>query len=106
MPRLLRPCLLLLALGGLAGGALAGNWERFRGPNGTGTVDDKDVPLTFSAAKGAAKNLLWKTELPGAGNSSPVVWGKRIFLQTSHVKGKDRSLLCLDTDGKILWERK
>ena len=105
MPRLLRPCLLLLALGGFAGAALAGNWERFRGPNGTGTVADKNVPLEFGAAKGAEKNLLWKTPLPGVGNSSPVVWGKRIFLQTADVKGKDRSLLCLDTNGKRLWER-
>ena len=46
-------------------------WDRFRGPNGTGTSDDKNVPLTF----GANENLLWKVALPGAGNSSPIVWG-------------------------------
>jgi outer membrane protein assembly factor BamB len=77
-------------------------WDRFRGPNGTGTSDDKDVPLTF----GASENLLWKVELPGAGNSSPIVWGKHLFLQSASEEGKQRSLLCLDTaDGKIRWQR-
>ncbi|HEX5271935.1 MAG TPA: PQQ-binding-like beta-propeller repeat protein, partial [Gemmataceae bacterium] len=77
-------------------------WDRFRGPNGTGTSDDKDVPLTF----GPDENLIWKVELPGTGNSSPVVWGKRLFLQTADDDGKRRSLLCLDTaDGKILWQK-
>ncbi len=91
--------LLLLALAGLAG---ADNWERFRGPNGTGTVDDKNIPLTF----GTDENVLWKVALPGAGNSSPIVWGKRLFLQSASKDGKQRTLLCLDTtDGKILWQR-
>jgi outer membrane protein assembly factor BamB len=106
MSRLLRPALLLLALGGLAGSALAGNWDRFRGPNGSGVVDDKNVPLTFSAAKGSAKNLVWSTPLPGTGVSSPVVWGKRIFLQAASADARERSLVCLDTDGKLLWQRK
>jgi outer membrane protein assembly factor BamB len=77
-------------------------WERFRGPNGTGTTDDKDVPLTF----GAHENVIWKVALPGAGNSSPVVWGKHLFLQTASNDGKQRSLLCLDTtDGAIRWQK-
>jgi outer membrane protein assembly factor BamB len=77
-------------------------WDRFRGPNGTGTSDDKDVPLTF----GATENLLWKVALPGAGNSSPIVWGKHLFLQAASDDGKQRSLLCLDTaDGNIRWQK-
>ncbi len=84
---------------GLAG---ADNWDRFRGPNGTGTTDDKEVPLTF----GAHENVIWKVALPGAGNSSPVVWGNHLFLQSASNDGKLRSLLCLDTaDGKIRWEK-
>src|SRR5262245_56019889 len=61
--------------------ASAENWERFRGPNGSGTVADKDVPLTFDAKQG--QNVLWKLAMPGPGNSSPVVWGKHLFIQTS-----------------------
>jgi len=77
-------------------------WDRFRGPNGTGTSDDRDIPLTF----GANENMIWKVALPGAGNSSPVVWGKYIFLHSASKDGKLRTLLCLDTSsGKIRWQR-
>lgn len=78
------------------------NWERFRGPNGAGTSDDKSIPLTF----GPKENIVWKVALPGAGNSSPIVWGNRLFLHASSTDGKQRSLLCLDTaDGAIRWEK-
>src|SRR5439155_21339348 len=87
MPRSLRPCLVLLALGALAGAALAGNWDRFRGPNGTGTVEDKDVPLTFNGNDKTQENLLWKVPVP-AGNSSPVIWGKHLFLHSASKDGK------------------
>jgi outer membrane protein assembly factor BamB len=77
------------------------SWERFRGPNGTGTSDDKGVPLTF----GDKENLIWKVALPGAGNSSPIVWGQHLFLHAAGDNGKQRSLLCLDTaDGKVRWQ--
>lgn len=77
-------------------------WERFRGPNGTGTTDDKNIPLAF----GVNENLIWKVELPGVGNSSPVVWGKHLFLQSADIDGKQRSLLCVDTtDGSIRWQK-
>jgi outer membrane protein assembly factor BamB len=77
----------------------AANWPRFRGPNGTGTAVDKDIPLKWSE-----KNVLWKAELPGSGNSSPVIWGKRLFLQSA--TADERFLLCLDVaDGSILWKK-
>jgi len=94
-----------LVLGGLlllAGLAAAGNWPRFRGPNGTGTVDDKDVPIHWSADQG----VLWKTAIPGKGYSSPIVWGDRLFLQSASADGAQRWLLCVDTHtGKVLWTR-
>ena len=77
-------------------------WDRFRGPNGAGTSNDKDVPLTF----GAKENVIWKVALPGAGNSSPIVWGKHLFLQSASNDGKQRSLLCVGTaDGQIRWQK-
>jgi outer membrane protein assembly factor BamB len=89
-------------LGCLCSTALAGNWPRFRGPNGAGVADDKHVPVRF----GPTENLVWKTALPGLGNSSPVVWGDRIFLQTASADGKERKLVCLGAgDGRILWAR-
>ena len=47
MARMTRFLLLITCLVGLTG---ADNWDRFRGPNGTGTVADKDVPVTFIIA--------------------------------------------------------
>jgi outer membrane protein assembly factor BamB len=95
----------VVILGGLLLPALtagAGNWERFRGPNGTGTVPDKDVPVKWTEA-----NILWKAAIPGqASHSSPVVWGARLFLQTSSADASQRSLLCYDTTtGKLFWSR-
>jgi outer membrane protein assembly factor BamB len=85
---------------GWVGTAQAGNWPRFRGPNGTGLALDKGVPVEWSADKG----VLWKTELPGQGNSSPVIWGNRLF--TESATGKERFLLCVDVrDGKVLWSK-
>src|ERR1043166_5084710 len=76
-------------------------WERFRGPNGTGTSADKNIPLTF----GAKENLLWRVAVPGAGNSSPLVWAKLLFLQSASKDGKQRSLFCFDaTDGTLRWQ--
>jgi outer membrane protein assembly factor BamB len=95
----LRACAFLLLLSAVAAGA---DWPRFRGPNGTGTSDDKDVPVTFSDAE----NVLWKADLGGRGNSSPVVSGGRVYLQTAAASGSKRSLLCLDAaSGRKLWER-
>jgi outer membrane protein assembly factor BamB len=84
-----------------AAAASAANWPRFRGPNGTGVADDKDVPVKWED-----NTLLWKLPLPGLGNSSPVVWGDRLFVQASPRGGKERLLVCVGTvDGKILWSR-
>ncbi len=82
--------------------AFAGNWERFRGPNGGGTAQDKDIPITFDEKSG----ILWKLAIPGIGNSSPVVWGKQLFLQTSAPDGSERSLVCVDVEKReIMWTR-
>src|SRR5204863_5893726 len=52
------------------------------------------------------ENMIWKVELPGIGNSSPIVWGKYLFLHSADKDGKQRSLLCLDAaDGKIRWQK-
>lgn len=95
-----------IVLAGLLGGALvqarAGDWPRFRGPNGTGISNAAGVPVEI----GESTNLSWKVEIPGLGNSSPIVVKQRIFLQTASDDGKERLLLCLDlADGKKLWSR-
>ena len=54
------------------------DWPRWRGPNGTG-VARGDAPLHWSDTE----HIAWKAAIPGKGNSSPVIWGDRIFLTTA-----------------------
>jgi hypothetical protein len=43
--------------------------------------------------------------VPGAGNSSPIVWGDQIVLATSYERGERKSLLSFSrSDGRKLWE--
>jgi len=75
-------------------------WPRWRGPTGQG-LGEGDYPDTWSDTQ----NVLWKVEVPGRGNSSPIIWKDRIFLTAAHDKGGKRSILCLERDGgKLLWE--
>ena len=56
-----------------------GNWPQWRGPLGNGISTETGFATEWSPTK----NIRWKTEIPGRGHSSPVVWGDRIFLTTS-----------------------
>jgi outer membrane protein assembly factor BamB len=110
--------------------AADGDWAQWRGPDWNG-VARGDAPLTWSDAE----HIKWKTEIPGRGHSSPVVWGDKIFLTTAVPTGSAAPaeasavntprparfrgfggggpqaeqkfmLLCLDRKtGKLLWER-
>ncbi|MGE3803726.1 MAG: PQQ-binding-like beta-propeller repeat protein [Gemmataceae bacterium] len=85
----------LVLLAGISGA----NWPAFRGPNGDGHSDAAEVPLRWSEDK----NVVWKTALPGHGWSSPVVWGKSVWLTTATAEGKELFALELDLDtGKLL----
>lgn len=77
-------------------------WPRWRGPSGQGIAGPGKYPDTWSDKD----NVLWKVDVPGAGNSSPIVWKNFLFLTTSHDQGKRRSILCFDIaqQGKKLWE--
>jgi outer membrane protein assembly factor BamB len=75
-------------------------WPRWRGPGGQGLAVGKGYPDAWSDKE----NILWRSAVPGAGHSSPIVWGDRIFLTTGHTDGRV-SVLCFNrTDGKLLWE--
>ena len=77
----------------------ADNWPQFRGPGGLSLATQGEYPLHF----GPGSNVLWKVELP-SGNSSPCVWGDRIFLTA--VNQDKLETLCLDRrDGAILWRK-
>ena len=57
------------------------NWGQWRGPLATGEAPQGNPPLTWDEADGT--NIRWKTEIPGRGLSTPVVWGDRVFLTTA-----------------------
>lgn len=80
----------------------ADNWPGWRGPTGQGVTAETTLPTKWSATE----NVKWKTPLPDAGNSTPVVWGDQVFLTQATDKGKKRSLLCLNRkDGSTAWEK-
>ncbi len=106
--------------------AVAADWPRFRGPNNDG-IAPGDAPLHWSETE----HIKWKADIPGKGNSSPVVWGDRIFVTTAVPTGvpapapaepsptgrrgfgssgpqaeQKLMLVCFDRKtGKLLWER-
>src|SRR4051795_9599422 len=81
--------------------ALAENWPAWRGPQGTGATSEKNLPMHWSANE----NIRWKVPLPDRGNSTPIVWGDRIFLTQAIEKENRRTLMCLDrASGKLLWQ--
>src|SRR3954463_13503270 len=88
----------------LVWGAQAGqNWPQFRGPDGDGLSDAKDLPLTWTEEK----NVKWKTPIHGKAWSSPVIWGSQVWLTTATADGKELSVLCVDREsGKILRDQK
>ena len=100
MKRIL-PTLLALTPALLSPAVLVGeeNWPNFRGPRHDNRAPEADVPVTWSESS----NVAWKTPLPGRGWSSPVVWGKRIWMTTATEDGKQMSVLCVDLEtGKLL----
>ncbi len=75
-------------------------WPSFRGWDGSGVSTNASIPLSWDAKAGA--NLKWKSPVPMAGMSSPVVWSNSIFLT-----GADKLSNCVfrfDADsGKLAW---
>ena len=88
-------------------------WPCFRGPTGQGIVFDPHTPLKWSASE----NVRWRAKLPGRGNSSPIVWGQRLWVTAEGTprpddapllakdEAPDRLLLCYSTEGKLLWQQ-
>lgn len=60
------------------------NWPQWRGPLGTGSAVKGNPPTVFSETK----NLKWKTEIPGKGHATPIVWGDNIIIQTAAPTGE------------------
>ena len=75
-------------------------WPRWRGPSGQGLVATGQY-----ADKWSPKTSVWSVTVSGSGNSSPIVWGDRIFLTTGYGNGERLSMLAYSrAGGKKLWE--
>jgi outer membrane protein assembly factor BamB len=104
-----------------------GDWPYWRGPEANGMAIG-DAPLHWTDTE----NVRWKTAIPGRGNSSPVLWGDKIFITTAVPTGAASKkepapksgrggfnaaaqgpqaehrfdVLCIDRKtGKVLWQR-
>ncbi len=94
-------------------GAGSRDWNRFRGPTGMGVADASGLPVEWSQDDG----LVWKTALPGAGASSPVTFGDRIYLTCytgffvpdepgGSPEELKRHLIALSlNDGQVVWDK-
>ena len=82
----------------------AQNWQQWRGPGANGVAEPGNYPTTFSSED----DILWKVKLPGAGGSTPIVWGDHIILTSGIGEGEDGEdgVLCYDWDGNLVWEVK
>ena len=100
-------------------------WTAYRGRLSSGVLDNANLPETFDFVK--MINIRWKTEVPGLGLSSPVIWGNKIFI-TSAISQADKDgfkpgiygditpvrdssvhewkVYCIDkNNGKMVWEK-
>jgi outer membrane protein assembly factor BamB len=94
------PLLLLFNVIGIGTVAADLNWPRWRGPAADGHARETDLPHSWTN-----DSVTWKTPLPGRGNSSPTIWGERIFLTSAIDQGRQRMVICVDrNNGTILWQ--
>ena len=119
----------LVSLSRLVNTSSAANWPQWRGADGSGVSEEKNLPSDWNVSK----NIKWKTPIAGRGHSSPIVWENRIFLTSAlegdvvpgakavkHMDGDKEfvhpdsvganrkhtfKVVCIDRQtGKILWE--
>ena len=55
------------------------NWHQWRGPAATGVSATAQPPVKWSADE----NIRWKVAIQGQGNSTPIIWGNKVFLLTA-----------------------
>jgi outer membrane protein assembly factor BamB len=92
--------LTFLALVLMAPPVPAESWPGFRG-DGSGLTTAHDLPLTWSSKE----NIAWRVDLPGYGQSSPVVWNGHIYLTAIDGPEKEKLfVVALDAKtGKHVW---
>lgn len=59
-------------------------WPQWRGPLGTGVAPAANPPVAWSETS----NIKWKVKIPGSGAATPIIWEKKVFIQTAVPTGK------------------
>ena len=71
----------------------AGNWPSWRGDlAGSGFAKGETVPLNWDTKQ----NVRWRVPLPDRGNSSPIVWGEKVFITQATDADKRRTVMCFE----------
>ena len=78
------------------------NWPGFRG-EGNSKTKIQSLPLKWTEKEG----ILWKNQISGFGQSSPVIWNDRIYITSTGGQSKESLYLdCYDLNsGKSIWKR-
>jgi outer membrane protein assembly factor BamB len=78
-------------------------WAQFRGPNQNGSLEVDSIPDTWSTDS----HIAWECEIEGGGNSSPVIWGNKLFLTSAKLDGgtvSETLVIALErASGKQIW---
>ena len=81
MRRLISNAVLLIVLSSFLSGqknlpGYENNWAQWRGPYETGVSPGGNPPLEWSETT----NIKWKSEIPGIGHATPIIWEDQIIL--------------------------
>ncbi|HVS63763.1 MAG TPA: PQQ-binding-like beta-propeller repeat protein [Thermoanaerobaculia bacterium] len=108
-PLLAAAWILGIACGGDSAGELGSlEWPQWRGPDRAAVSNESPLPVTWSPT---SPNLRWTAELPGVGNSAPIVAAGRVYATTAYPVDEARpegehwrALLAFDaSSGEALW---
>ncbi|MCC6489751.1 MAG: PQQ-binding-like beta-propeller repeat protein [Candidatus Hydrogenedentes bacterium] len=76
-----------------------GEWPDWRGPTADGHTASAALPLHWSESE----NVVWKTAIHDHGFSTPVVWGKQVWLTTAKEDGTALYAVGIDSEtGKAI----
>lgn len=91
--------MLVFALGVLL--SQSADWPAWRGPTGDGVAAAQEVPTSWSATE----NVVWAAEVPGRGQSSPIVVGSHVYLTSCDEAKGSQAVLAYDrATGRLLWQ--
>lgn len=76
-------------------------WPSFRGPGASGVADENDPATTWDVA--SSTGVRWQTPIEGLAHSSPIVWGKTVYVTTA-VSSDETPEFELATSGRSVTE--